>query len=657
MKTIYFIIGIIAGMLLNVPELKADWYTSAGTTVNIAPSTKIANPGQITVNDSSAFTIKEGVSFTFHGHHKLIVEGALYAIGTESMPVIFTAGDTITGWHGIRFASTNDSSALKHCIIEYGIATGSGGDKYGGGIFGLDIDNLLVENCEIRNNTAQINGGGIYLKDCSNIKIENCNVFNNNTDKEGGGIYLTSTEAYILQTKIVSNTSNTSGGGIRIGNCNPILENVTIRDNNSGGLRIRNASPSIINTSIINNNSDGSGAGIDVDGGSSPTLMNVLIAGNTSTFGNGGGIYCDLYTDSELQLHNVTLSNNSAIDAGGIYMDASGLCTINSSIIYNNTPNEITGNPVVNYSDVKGGWVGGGSNNMDFDPMFTGSGMHPYDLDLNSPCINKGDPAASGLPYYDLDGRIRIANDTVDMGAYEPSLLRELDLTLFLEGCYQPDLDIMSNELNSMGMLPLNHPFNPALPYCGNQNPEWLYNGPETVVSLSSNVIDWVLIELRDASDAGSATKASAFTQQAALLLDNGNVVGLDGMNLPVFSNTASQQIFAVVYHRNHLGIMSSSPLTETGGSYSYNFSDNESKIYGGILGHKELETGLWGMTAGDATADGQINSLDKLDAWALQVGTAGYMPADFNLNGQVENVDKIDFWFFNSGKSSQVPQ
>lgn len=144
--------------------------------------------------------------------------------------------------------------------------------------------------------------------------------------------------------------------------------------------------------------------------------------------------------------------------------------------------------------------------------------------------------------------------------------------------------------------------------------------------------------------------------QQAAFLLNNGIIVGLNGSGLLQFPTTITHNLFVVIWHRNHLGVMSATPLNLSAGSYSYDFSTGSGQVYGGTNGHKEIGTGIWGMIAGDGDANGQINNGDKIDVWVVEVGTQGYKAGDFNLDVQVNNGDKIDIWMPNSGMGGQVP-
>lgn len=221
-----------------------------------------------------------------------------------------------------------------------------------------------------------------------------------------------------------------------------------------------------------------------------------------------------------------------------------------------------------------------------------------------------------------------------------------LDLLVFLEGPYSGSE--MGTTINTEGVIPLSQPYNST---------PWNYSGTESVLSIPNpNVTDWVLVELRDAANAGSATPATRIAWQAAFLLKDGSVVGTDGSSILQFNNSFSQQLFAIVWHRNHLGIMSANDVTESGGIYSYDFSISSGQVHGGAAGYKYISGGVWGMVAGDATHDGLINLSDKT-LWTTFAGTKGYLDSDFNRNAQVNNPDKNNYWLPNQTLSSQVPQ
>lgn len=235
-----------------------------------------------------------------------------------------------------------------------------------------------------------------------------------------------------------------------------------------------------------------------------------------------------------------------------------------------------------------------------------------------------------------------------------------LDLKVILEGAYSPDLtELMLTQINDV--LPLEQPFAPELPYFGNNNPVWYYEGDESVGEMPDNVVDWVLVELRDAAAPSEAYTSTVVARMAALLLNTGEIVSVD-LNLPVFDVEISEGLYVVVYHRNHLAVMSAEALTEADGTYSWDFTQAMDKAYRLQSrssygdGHKELGDGVFGMYGGDGDANGQIQAQDKNNVWNLQSGLAGYYPADFDLNGQVQAQDKNNIWSPNSGNGSAVP-
>jgi hypothetical protein len=221
----------------------------------------------------------------------------------------------------------------------------------------------------------------------------------------------------------------------------------------------------------------------------------------------------------------------------------------------------------------------------------------------------------------------------------------DLDLLVFIEGPFTGTE--MATSLNLAGIIPLIQPYNSA---------PWNYSGTESVLSIPNpNVVDWVLIELRDAANASSATEVTRLARQAAFLLKDGSVVGTDGSSILQFNTSFTQQLFVIVWHRNHLGIMSANGVTASGGTYTYDFSTAETKVYGGSTCYKNMTGSIWGMVAGDATHDGLINLADKTQ-WAALAGQKGYYYPDYNMNTQINNIDKDDKWLPNLSKIEQIP-
>jgi len=223
----------------------------------------------------------------------------------------------------------------------------------------------------------------------------------------------------------------------------------------------------------------------------------------------------------------------------------------------------------------------------------------------------------------------------------------QVDIKIMLEGPYGAGQ--MNSYLNTFNFIPLSQPFTMA-PY--------LYYGTESVTSIpNTNVVDWVLVEFRETSgSASAAVSATMIEREAAFVLKNGNIVGLDGTT-PIELNTpTTQNVFLVVWHRNHLGVMSAVPLTLSGGNYSYDFTAASSAAHGAQNAQKDLGGNVWGMIAGDGDSNGQVSTTDKVEVWGVMAGQSGYKKGDYDMNGTVDNADKIEKWIPNSGRSCQVP-
>jgi hypothetical protein len=240
--------------------------------------------------------------------------------------------------------------------------------------------------------------------------------------------------------------------------------------------------------------------------------------------------------------------------------------------------------------------------------------------------------------------------DPIDVEYYNGALIKgtKLDVKAFLEGPFNGT--DMNTTLNDLDLLPLEQPYSVA---------PWSYAGTEnvTVIPPNADIVDWVLLELRETTGAAaSATSGTMIARKAVFILSDGSIVGLDGAQMVLYNLAVNDNLYAVIYHRNHLAIMSANALTYNfiGGFdvYSYNFTDGQSKAYNN--GQKAF-TGGYGMYAGDADGNGDIN-LSDLDVFVPEFGQPlGYYGSDFDLNGDV-NLTDLDYYVPNFGTLTQVP-
>jgi hypothetical protein len=234
---------------------------------------------------------------------------------------------------------------------------------------------------------------------------------------------------------------------------------------------------------------------------------------------------------------------------------------------------------------------------------------------------------------------------SVNQGSIDVVALKAISVNIFLEGPFTGGS--MDTTLKNSGLLPLIQPFNTS---------PWNYSGSETAVEIPDDVVDWVLVELRDAVSPAMATPATILAgwPKALFIRQNGSVVNVEGNQPGILSETVQNNLYIVVRHRNHLDVLSNGPLVLAGNTYTYDFTDAITKAYGGALGYKQIASGVFGMVAGDSDADGEVSVLD-FSTWASQFGGSGvYSKADNDLDGEVSVLD-FSKWAINFGSGNPV--
>lgn len=229
-----------------------------------------------------------------------------------------------------------------------------------------------------------------------------------------------------------------------------------------------------------------------------------------------------------------------------------------------------------------------------------------------------------------------------------------LELKAYLEGPFDGSNLYMKTDLNDNGYLPLSQPFNQA---------PWFYAGTESVsVIPSPDIVDWVLVELRKTDgDPSSAIEDTRFNRQAAFLLKDGRIVEEDGFTELRFCIILSvakdnDKVHGIVLSPSHTDERTANEMSSAkSNTFSYDFTSGPNQVYGGMLAHKELAPGIWGMRSGDGNHDGQIGNKDKNDVWLPQFGNTGYSFGDFNRNGIVDDIDITDYWKPNTGKGNKI--
>lgn len=225
----------------------------------------------------------------------------------------------------------------------------------------------------------------------------------------------------------------------------------------------------------------------------------------------------------------------------------------------------------------------------------------------------------------------------LDHNTLRPEVLLA-NLKVFLEGPYSGGS--MSTTLNSSGYLPLSQPFNTA---------PWNYPGSESVAGIPAGVVDWVLVQIRSDATTEEASRAGFLTS-------NGMIVDLNGTS-PVTFDVPDNNYYMVVYHRNHLAIMSAAQmgLNKAAVEAEYNFTTGQAQAYG-TNPMVELGTGsgVYGLVGGETNLSGIITNADKTPI-INELNSVGYYYSDTNLSGIVTNADK-SLIISNLNKVTQVP-
>lgn len=220
---------------------------------------------------------------------------------------------------------------------------------------------------------------------------------------------------------------------------------------------------------------------------------------------------------------------------------------------------------------------------------------------------------------------------------------------LFLEGPFTGPQ--MSTPAAYSDHIPLSQPYSDAA-FDGTVLD---FDSVQAVAGLPNGTVDWVLVDLRENETPQSALSAS---RHAAILLENGTIVESDGAPLR-FPGIAAGGYRLVARHRNHGSVMSADTLDLSDGIGSWDFTTALTQAHSdGGSPMKDLGSGLFGLFAGDGSADGQVTAPD-FNLWnaATTAGETGYRRADYNLDGNVTAPD-FNLWNANTttGASSQVP-
>ena len=173
---------------------------------------------------------------------------------------------------------------------------------------------------------------------------------------------------------------------------------------------------------------------------------------------------------------------------------------------------------------------------------------------------------ASAINYQGCDSII-----TLNLTITIQNLGLSISPKVMLAGPYNAALGLMSDSLRTNNLLPTTEPYSTApLNF-----PQISYPGGETVsqsiLSINGNdaIVDWIFLELRSAIN----PTIIVATKRALLQRDGDIVSATDGTSPILFPNQVNGNYYLSVKHRNHLGVMTASPLTLSSTTTSINLS------------------------------------------------------------------------------------
>lgn len=238
--------------------------------------------------------------------------------------------------------------------------------------------------------------------------------------------------------------------------------------------------------------------------------------------------------------------------------------------------------------------------------------------------------------------------DAFSVNAVNRTPLEEMPLQVRvnarLEGAYNPSTGMMNTDLRQNNLLPLSQPFNTA---------PWNYNGAESVANANefpSNVVDWCLVELRDANDSEQILQ-----QKAAWLMADGRVVDIaakDDANVEgvIFEGLEiGDNYFVSIKFRNHLAVLSANAIS-IDHSQILDFTDPSQVLQGGSQ-LADLGNGVYACFAGDMDGNGVVN-VEDFNRFISEISQLnGYLSGDCNLDGAATVTDYN--WY--SGNASVI--
>ncbi|SKA86903.1 hypothetical protein SAMN02745130_02752 [Thiothrix eikelboomii] len=213
-----------------------------------------------------------------------------------------------------------------------------------------------------------------------------------------------------------------------------------------------------------------------------------------------------------------------------------------------------------------------------------------------------------------------------------------LSLRVLLQGVYSSSTGLMADDLRRLGYLPKQQPYgslSSSFGYTNSSNAVSPFGhiGQEslsdTLYAVTGNeaVVDWILIELREATN-----PEKRIMTHASVLRRNGQVVdGKTGSKEIVIHDVKPGNYYVAIDHRNHLGVMTASPIALSAITTLIDFTTPKTATYGK---HAQLaSTSVAMLWAGDVNNSNTIITNGPGSDLNVVLGSLLISPANIGVN------------------------
>ncbi len=319
--------------------------------------------GDITVPDGEELRIEPGAVILFNDDYRISVNGIIIAEGNEEDSIKFTRRNEDVTWLGIYVYSMEGPDIFSYCIMEFATE-----------VLTCYYSNVTVTNCDLRNNSSRVIG----FYGC-NFEINN-NVFRNNEIELLPLIGFEDSNGEFKCNRVTEN--NLERGSLlrndiaEIGSTINFERNIFFGNSGSYCIRTEGGTFRFIGNQICNNSSRGILLG---------RMVQVsAFRNNTIAHNQRFGIYLDFDAESGI-LGNVNILNSIIWD---------------NEIAINDMPRLRISYCL--YDEIDDGGEGeiefGDGNIAGEDPHFVNYRNNDFNLRVDSPCIDTGDPDSDPDP-------------------------------------------------------------------------------------------------------------------------------------------------------------------------------------------------------------------------------------------------------------------